>query len=173
MLGRLYMQRSETPQAIEWLEQAAEEPAPTPADGRALLYDLGVMLDGTGETHGRSPSSSSSRLMPATIGMCPRASTASRACRAEADHLVFVRLLFAAYFLETGLILVVMPWSTFWDRNIFVATLPVVERLLASPYARGAVSGVGVITAIAGVLELAAAFGAWRTAGADDPKPGL
>ena len=66
-----------------------------------------------------------------------------------------------------------MPWSTFWDRNIFVATLPVVERLLASPYARGAVSGVGVITAIAGILELAAAFGAWRTAGADDAKPGL
>ena len=49
MLGRLYMQRSETPQAIEWFEHAAEEPAPTPADGRALLYDLGMVLDDTGE----------------------------------------------------------------------------------------------------------------------------
>jgi tetratricopeptide (TPR) repeat protein len=49
MLGRLYMRRSETPQAIEWLEHAAEEPAPTPEDGRALLYDLGILLDQTGE----------------------------------------------------------------------------------------------------------------------------
>jgi tetratricopeptide (TPR) repeat protein len=50
MLGRLYKQRQQTPQAIEWLEHAAEEPAPTAEDGRALLYDLGVMLDGTEET---------------------------------------------------------------------------------------------------------------------------
>jgi tetratricopeptide (TPR) repeat protein len=49
MLGRLYLRRGETPQAIEWLEHAAEEPAPTPQDGRALLYDLGVLLDQTGE----------------------------------------------------------------------------------------------------------------------------
>jgi tetratricopeptide (TPR) repeat protein len=49
MLGRLYMRRNETPQAIEWLEHAAEEPAPTPQDGRALLYDLGLLLDQTGE----------------------------------------------------------------------------------------------------------------------------
>jgi len=49
MLGRLYMRRSETSQAIEWLEHAAEEPAPTPQDGRALLYDLGILLDQTGE----------------------------------------------------------------------------------------------------------------------------
>jgi predicted negative regulator of RcsB-dependent stress response len=49
-LGRLYKQRQQTPQAIEWLEHAAEEPAPTAEDGRALLYDLGVMLDDTRET---------------------------------------------------------------------------------------------------------------------------
>ena len=50
MLGRLHMRRGETPQAIEWLEHAAEEPAPTPQDGRALLYDLGILLDQAGET---------------------------------------------------------------------------------------------------------------------------
>ena len=49
MLGRLYMRRGETAPAIEWLERAAEEPAGTPTDGRALLYDLGVMLDDSGE----------------------------------------------------------------------------------------------------------------------------
>ena len=65
-----------------------------------------------------------------------------------------------------------MPWSDFWDRNVFVVMLPALEGLLASPYARGAVSGVGVITAIAGVLELAAAF-ARAGAGPDEPKPAL
>ena len=84
-----------------------------------------------------------------------------------------MRLLFAAYFLETGLILVVMPWSSFWDRNLFIVAVPVVERFLGSPYARGAVSGVGVITAVAGVLELAAAFGARHTAAPQEPKAGV
>ena len=85
----------------------------------------------------------------------------------------FVRLLFAAYFLETGIILLVMPWSSFWDRNTFVVMVPVLQQLLDSPYTRGAVSGVGVITAIAGVLELAAAFGVRRGPAPDGAKPSL
>jgi tetratricopeptide (TPR) repeat protein len=50
MLGRLYRRRGETAAAIEWLERAAEAPAPSEADGRELLYDLGVVLDESGET---------------------------------------------------------------------------------------------------------------------------
>jgi lipopolysaccharide biosynthesis regulator YciM len=49
-LGRLYQRRGEVSAAIEWLERAAEAPAPTADEGRALLYDLGVLLDGAGET---------------------------------------------------------------------------------------------------------------------------
>ncbi|MEO7273545.1 MAG: hypothetical protein ABIX28_01585 [Vicinamibacterales bacterium] len=71
------------------------------------------------------------------------------------------------------MILLVMPWSSFWDHNVFVAMVPTLEGLLASPYARGAVSGVGVITTIAGVLELAAAFTTRRLAPPDEPKPSL
>jgi hypothetical protein len=64
------------------------------------------------------------------------------------------RLLFAAYFLEAGFILVVAPWSAFWDHNRFAATRPALEAFLNSPYARGAVTGVGVITGLAGLAEL-------------------
>ena len=71
---------------------------------------------------------------------------------------MFTRLLFAAYFLEAGLILIVAPWSAFWDRNFFASTLPALEHILASPFARGAVSGIGAITAVAGLAELAALF---------------
>ncbi len=49
-LGHVYDRRGETTLAIEWLERAAEVPAPSPEEGRALLYDLGVLLDGAGET---------------------------------------------------------------------------------------------------------------------------
>jgi tetratricopeptide (TPR) repeat protein len=49
-LGRLYKQRGESGSAIEWLERAAEVPAPNVDDGRALLYDLGTTLEDAGET---------------------------------------------------------------------------------------------------------------------------
>ena len=50
MLGRLHRDQHDVPRAIEWLERAAEAPAPTVEDGRALLYDLGVTLETVGET---------------------------------------------------------------------------------------------------------------------------
>lgn len=53
MLGRLYLERKDTNYAIEWLERAAEAPAPTPDAGRALLYDLAKTLESIGE-HSRA-----------------------------------------------------------------------------------------------------------------------
>ncbi len=49
MLGRLYLERKDPLDAIEWLERAAEAPAPTPDAGRALLYDLATTLESVGE----------------------------------------------------------------------------------------------------------------------------
>ena len=49
-LGRVYERRGEPAPAIEWLERAAEAPAPSPRAGRELLYGLGVLLDEAGET---------------------------------------------------------------------------------------------------------------------------
>lgn len=48
-LGRLYKEQGDVARAIEWLERAAEAPAPTVEEGRALLYDLGTMLEAAGE----------------------------------------------------------------------------------------------------------------------------
>ena len=53
MLGRLYLERNDAVHAIEWLERAAEAPAPTPDAGRALLYDLAKTLESVGE-HSRA-----------------------------------------------------------------------------------------------------------------------
>jgi hypothetical protein len=60
------------------------------------------------------------------------------------------------------LVLIVAPWSGFWDRNFFVARLPSLAELFGSPIARGAVSGVGLVTTLAGLAEFGAAFSGRR-----------
>jgi len=73
------------------------------------------------------------------------------------------RVLFAAYFLEAGLVLIVAPWRTgLWERNFFVERLPLLEAIVQNVFVRGAVSGVGAVTALAGLAELAGIFGVWR-----------
>ena len=48
-LGRIFLERGETWQAIEWFERAADAPAPSPADTHRLLYELADALEGVGE----------------------------------------------------------------------------------------------------------------------------
>jgi len=50
LLGRLHQKRDDLVHAAEWLERAAEAPAPSANDGRELLYDLGAILESLGET---------------------------------------------------------------------------------------------------------------------------
>jgi len=77
----------------------------------------------------------------------------------------FTGLLFAAYFIEVGLVLVITPWSSFWNRNYFSDLLPPLGAVLDTAAARGAVTGIGVVTAIAGVVELAGIFSRAARAG--------
>jgi tetratricopeptide (TPR) repeat protein len=48
-LARMFRQRNDTAQAVEWMERAAEAPAPSAEEGRTLLYELGVTLEQSGE----------------------------------------------------------------------------------------------------------------------------
>jgi tetratricopeptide (TPR) repeat protein len=48
-LARVYAHRGDFGKAVEWFERAAEAPAPTTDAGRALLYDLGIALEASGE----------------------------------------------------------------------------------------------------------------------------
>jgi len=50
ILGRLYRDHGEITDAIEWFERAAEATVPSPDEGHALLYDLGLALEDAGET---------------------------------------------------------------------------------------------------------------------------
>jgi hypothetical protein len=72
------------------------------------------------------------------------------------------RLLLVAYFIEVGLLLVLVPWSPFWERNYFLAAYPVLHTVISNNYVRGAVSGLGVVNLLMGFNELASVLLARR-----------
>jgi hypothetical protein len=72
---------------------------------------------------------------------------------------VLSRLVFLAYFIEVGLVLVVVPWSPFWERNYFVQIWPPLEAFTRSHLLRGAVSGLGIVNLWAAMSEVAVLFG--------------
>ncbi len=71
---------------------------------------------------------------------------------------LFRRLVLVALFLEVGLLLVVLPWSGFWDRNYFGAALPALRPIITNNFVRGAVTGLGLVNLLAGVTELMLLF---------------
>ncbi len=64
------------------------------------------------------------------------------------------RLLIVAFFFEFGIALLVVPWSSFWDRNYFAETVPFIHTIIRNNFVRGAVSGLGLINLAAGLAEL-------------------
>lgn len=54
--------------------------------------------------------------------------------------------------------LVIAPWTSFWEHNLFVQASSMGAVVLLSPWLRGALSGIGVVTFVAGVLDLLGLF---------------
>jgi hypothetical protein len=71
---------------------------------------------------------------------------------------VIRRLLLVAFFIEVGLLLIVAPWSSFWERNYFLQVLPALGPVLTNSFVRGAVSGLGVVNLCAGLVEIVPLF---------------
>lgn len=67
-------------------------------------------------------------------------------------------LLFVAFFLEVGLLLIVLPWSTFWERNYFVYAWPDLRPFITNDFVRGAISGLGFVNLFVGFAELVPVF---------------
>jgi hypothetical protein len=63
-------------------------------------------------------------------------------------------MLLAVFFLEIGVLLIVVPWTSFWDQNVFIDSSPWLKRLLNNHFIRGAVSGLGTINIGIAVLEM-------------------
>ena len=72
------------------------------------------------------------------------------------------RLLYIAYFLEVGLLLILVPWSAFWDHNYFAASSPWLRSVFQNNFVRGGVSGLGIVNLCAGCADLGAFVSARR-----------
>jgi hypothetical protein len=81
--------------------------------------------------------------------------------------------LFVALLLEAGLLLILIPWSAFWDRNYFVEAVPALGVVLTNNFVRGAVSGLGLVNLIAALGELADLFGGRRQGLPEEPADSL
>ena len=56
-----------------------------------------------------------------------------------------LKILLLLVWLEFGLLLILVPWSDYWQSNYFLLHFPELGTVLRSPYLRGAVSGLGVM----------------------------
>lgn len=66
--------------------------------------------------------------------------------------------------------LTIAPWTQFWDRNYFAHVLPWLGQWMANSFVRGGVTGVGLVTAFAGLRDLSGVI-LVRSAASDQPPP--
>ena len=63
-------------------------------------------------------------------------------------------LLTVVFCLEIGVVLLVLPWSEYWDNNFFSTALPAMGSVWSNSYFRGGVSGLGVMNVLISFSEL-------------------
>lgn len=56
--------------------------------------------------------------------------------------------------LLVGLVLVVAPWTALWDANYLLQPYPLIRAWLLNDFARGAVSGLGLVNLLMACAEV-------------------
>ncbi len=56
--------------------------------------------------------------------------------------------------LLVGVVLVVAPWTSLWDGNWLAQSWPGLQRLLLTGFARGAVTGLGLVNLAVAAADL-------------------
>jgi hypothetical protein len=60
----------------------------------------------------------------------------------------------AASSLLVGVLLAIVPWTSLWDSNYLLQPYPALRLLVLSPFARGTVTGVGLVNILVAFHEL-------------------
>ncbi|HUO35288.1 MAG TPA: hypothetical protein VMU43_09875 [Candidatus Acidoferrum sp.] len=55
------------------------------------------------------------------------------------------QILLVLVWLELGLLLILVPWSEYWEMNYFLYQYPQLALIAGNSFLRGAVSGLGVL----------------------------
>jgi hypothetical protein len=55
--------------------------------------------------------------------------------------------------LMVGVFLAFVPWTTLWDSNYLLQPYPALRLLVGSPFARGTVTGLGLLNIVLAVHE--------------------
>jgi hypothetical protein len=63
-------------------------------------------------------------------------------------------IVFVLFCLEIGIILTVAPWTSFWLNNSLILSYPHVREILAYPFVRGLISGLGIADVWLAVAEV-------------------
>ena len=63
------------------------------------------------------------------------------------------RVLFILFCFEIGVVLLILPWTQFWDNNYFFSLTPAWNTVWFSMYLRGGISGLGLVNSWIGLSE--------------------
>jgi hypothetical protein len=70
----------------------------------------------------------------------------------------FARYTFVIYLIYcfyVGALITAMPWIPWiWEKNYFLYRFPAIKPFLLSPFFRGAVSGLGILNILLGVIAI-------------------
>jgi hypothetical protein len=67
----------------------------------------------------------------------------------------FWQVVYILYCLEVGIFLLFLPWMSLWDTNYIVYLYPKLRPIVANPYVKGGVLGLGIVNILIGIQEIA------------------
>jgi hypothetical protein len=71
-------------------------------------------------------------------------------------------ILYILYSLEIGILLVCLPWWRFWDNNFLLYLYPRFRPLVADPFFKGFVVGLGIVNILIGIQEFVRIKNNWK-----------
>ncbi len=74
--------------------------------------------------------------------------------RAQSWGSILALVLSVVLSLIVGTMLIVIPWTNWWDSNYLLQPYPLLQHLLLSGYVRGAVAGLGLVNVVVALYEV-------------------
>jgi hypothetical protein len=67
----------------------------------------------------------------------------------------FCSALYIISSLYLGVALLTLPWISAWDNNYLLYVYPQIQPIVANPFFKGAVLGLGIVNILIGIQEIA------------------